>query len=100
MYRVGNQQKLLVVGIFAVPGHILKGVLAKVAGVRLIAVDHQNGGADLVGVLQDRLIHKGQTADRVPAVVGVERALMIGSALVILAFPLKVPSGYPDIYPF
>ena len=51
----------------------------------LFAVNDQNSGADLVAVLQDRLVHKGQASDGVPTLIGVEGALVIGSALVILA---------------
>ena len=51
-----NEEQFLVFGVLAVLHHVSIGVPAKVAGMGRIAVHHQNRRANLIGVLQDRLI--------------------------------------------
>ena len=79
----GDDKKFLVDGVFAVPDHCVKGVFPKVEAVRLLAVHHKYSAADLVAVFQDRLVHKGHLADRIPTLIGVQRPRMICSAFII-----------------
>ena len=60
MRRAGDDIEFLVVRILAVLHHIGVGVAAHIAGMRLIAVDHQNGGADLLTQKSHRLNEYGQ----------------------------------------
>lgn len=86
---IRDEQQLLVV-----PRQLGKSVLAEIAGVGLLAVHNQDGAADLVGIGQDGLIHKGHTADDVPATVGVEGPGMIAArGLVVVEVVLKVEGG-------
>ena len=48
-------------------------------------MNDKDGGADLIGVLEDGLVQEGHGADGVPALVGVQGAGVVGPALVILA---------------
>lgn len=69
-----ENQELLVVGVFAVLGYGGIGVLGNIAGVRLLAVEGQNGAADLVCVRENRLIQKKFIADHMPSAVEIETA--------------------------
>ena len=72
MDSIRNEKKFLVVGILAISGHRCVSILGEVAGVRLLAVHDQDSAADLVGILQDRLIHEGLASDHISPVIGVQ----------------------------
>ena len=71
MARAGDEHQLFVLRVFAVLHHVGISVFAEVAGVRRVAVDDQDRRADLVGVLEYRLVEEALAADDVPASVGV-----------------------------
>ena len=77
--RAGDDEKLLVLRVLAVLHHVGVSVFAEIAGVSRVAVDDQDRGADLIGVLQDGLIDEALAADDVPAAVGVEGTGMIAA---------------------
>ena len=84
-----DDHEFLVVRILAVFDHIGIGVTRKIAGMRLVAVDQEDCAADLIGVLKDRLIDKGLTADDVPAAVGIQGTGMVAaSGLVVIVVVL------------
>ena len=60
------------------------GVSAEIAGVRFLPMDNQDRAADLINVLQDRLIQKGHTSGHVPSAIGVQRSGMISSLCLIV----------------
>ena len=81
---VGNDHQFLISGVLAVLDHGRIGVAAEIAGVCFVAVDQKDRAADLVGVLQNRLIHERLTSDHIPPAVGVQRAGMIASVSLII----------------
>ena len=91
VHRAGNEKQLFVPGVGVVSHHFGKGVLTEIARVRLVAVDDQNGTADLVGVAQDGHVQKGKGRGHIPASVGVERALGVtpGGLVVIVVVLYK-----------
>ena len=66
-----NDHQFLVVRILAVFDHVRISVPREIAGVRLLAVDYEDRAADVITLLQDRLIYEALAADDVPASVGV-----------------------------
>jgi len=81
MGRAGDDEQLLVAHDLALAlnvhsGHLLKGILAEVAAVRLIAVDEQHRALNLIGPRQQRLVHERLAPDDVPAVGRVAAALV------------------------
>ena len=77
MNRIGNDHQFLVVRIFAVFYHVGIGIAAEIAGMGFFTMDQKHRRANLIGVLQNRLIDEALTADDIPAAVGIERAGMI-----------------------
>ena len=84
MYRAGNEEQLLVAGIRIVFYHVGKGVFGKIAGVRLLPVDHQHGGADFIAVPEDRLVEEGYGANGVPAFRGIEGAGVVAALRLVI----------------
>ena len=65
----------------------LRDLLRAYAGVRFLAVDNQHRVADLVSVLQNRLVDERHAADDVPPVGG-ERALVVAACgLIVIVSP-------------
>lgn len=56
----GDDEQLLIVGVGIVLHHVGKSILAEIAGVGLVPVDHQHGAADLVAVAQDGHVEERQ----------------------------------------
>ena len=50
----------------------------------LLAVDNEHRVPNLIGVLQNRLIHKGLASDHIPAAVGIQRTLMIAALCLVI----------------
>ena len=71
MHRPWDDEQFFIAGIGIILYHIGKRIPAKVAGVGFLPMDEQNGAADLMAVLQDRLIHKRHASRHVPAAVGI-----------------------------
>ena len=90
MHRAGDDEQFLILRVLVSLHHMGVSVPAHVAGVGLLSVDDKDSVADLIGVLEDGLIQEGHGADGVPALVGVERAGVVGPALVVLAVILHI----------
>ena len=73
----GNDHQFLVVRVPAAIDHIGIGITAEIAGMGVLAMNQENSAADLIRVLEDRLVDEGLTADHVPAAVGIQGAGMI-----------------------
>ena len=69
-----NDHQLLVVS-----GQFLEGVLAEIAGMRLLAVDQQTCRADFTAVCKKRRVEKGKSRSLVPSPVGVQGTRMIAT---------------------
>jgi hypothetical protein len=66
---IGNNQQLLIVYIRVILHHCGISIAAEITGMRLLPVHDKNCAAYLIAVLKDRLVHKGHTADHIPAAV-------------------------------
>ena len=67
MHRTGNEHQLFVVAL-----EELECVAAQLAGVRLVAVDHQHCAVDLAGICEQAHVHQRSARGSRPTVVGVE----------------------------
>ena len=74
MHRARDQQEFLVV-----PLQLLKRVLAEIRRVRRVAVNHEDGIANLSAVLENRHVHKGECRRQIPSVRGVDGTRMVAA---------------------
>ena len=79
VYGAGDEQQLLVVALQ--PG---EGVAAEVARVRLVAMDHEHGAADLTGIGEQLCVEQRQRGRDVPAAGGVERARVVAARRLVV----------------
>ena len=64
-----NKQQFFVILILVSVNHSGISVLAKIAGMRLIPMKYHYRTSDFIAVLENRRIHKGLTADYIPATI-------------------------------
>ena len=95
----GDDHELLVAfyGAFSddmLSGHALKGILAEIAAVGLLAVDEKHGRLNLSGPGQQGLVQETLAADHVPAIIGIAAAHMITArSLIVGVIVLDEPGG-------
>ena len=94
MHRAGDDEQFLVLRVGIALHHGGVGVPAEVAGVGLLAVDDKDGGADLIAVPQNGLIHKRHGAGHIPAAVGVQGPGVVApGSLVVVVVVLHIEGG-------
>ena len=72
MDRAGNDHQF-----FIVTFQKLEGITAQIAGMGLVAMDHQHGAVNLIRVGEQAHIHEGGLCIDSPAIIGIERTGMI-----------------------
>ena len=60
------------------------GIASHIAGMSLFSVHDQHRAADFIAVPENRLIHKGHTADDIPSSVGIQRTSMITALCLVV----------------
>ena len=84
MYCARDDHKLFIIRILAAFDHVFIGISAHIARVRVFTMYDQHRAANLITVLQDRLVQEGHRAYSVPAVIGVQGTRMVTTIRLII----------------
>ena len=84
MHRIRNDHQFFIVRILTVLDHICISILTEITGMSLLPVNDQNSAANLIGIFQNRLIHKGLAPYHIPSAIGVKGTGVIATVSLVV----------------